>query len=131
MDDAAGAAVAAIDRGAPGVYNIVDDEPAPVSAWLPVLAEAVGAKPPRHVPVWIGRLAAGETLDGEGGYTVYGRLMRAEESLRAGALPIGLAHGVALLHPVAARDIIRWADVAIDATHEAVRMRREMERASW
>ena len=60
MDDAASAAIAAIDHGAPGVYNIVDDEPAPVSAWLPVLAEAVGAKPPRHVPVWLGRLAAGE-----------------------------------------------------------------------
>ena len=60
IDDAASAAVAALDHGAPGVYNIVDDEPAPVSAWLPVLAQAVGAKPPRHVPVWVGRLAAGE-----------------------------------------------------------------------
>ncbi len=54
------AAVLAIDRGAPGVYNIADDEPAPVSRWLPAFAEALGAKPPRHVPTWIGRLAAGE-----------------------------------------------------------------------
>jgi nucleoside-diphosphate-sugar epimerase len=60
MDDAARAAVAALGRGAPGAYNIVDDEPAPVAAWLPELAAAVGAKPPRHVPVWLGRLAAGE-----------------------------------------------------------------------
>jgi nucleoside-diphosphate-sugar epimerase len=60
MDDAAAAAVAAMERGAPGVYNVVDDQPAPVRKWLPALAEAVGAKPPRHVPVWLGRLAAGE-----------------------------------------------------------------------
>jgi nucleoside-diphosphate-sugar epimerase len=60
MDDAAGAALAAIDHGGRGVYNVVDDEPAPVSAWLPELADAVGAKPPRRVPVWVGRLAAGE-----------------------------------------------------------------------
>jgi nucleoside-diphosphate-sugar epimerase len=60
IDDAASAAIAAIDHGAPGVYNIVDDEPAPVSEWLPVLAEAVGAKPPQRVPVWLGRLAGGE-----------------------------------------------------------------------
>ncbi|MBS1880600.1 MAG: NAD(P)-dependent oxidoreductase [Actinobacteria bacterium] len=60
IDDAAGAAVAALERGGPGVYNIVDDRPAPVSAWLPALAEAVGASPPRHVPAWVGRIAAGE-----------------------------------------------------------------------
>src|SRR5919108_633123 len=60
MDDAASAAIAALGRGAPGVYNVADDEPAPVAAWLPDLAAAVGAKPPRHVPVWLGRLAAGE-----------------------------------------------------------------------
>ena len=54
IDDAASAAVAAIDHGAPGVYNIVDDEPAPVRVWLPELARVVGAKPPRHVPVWSG-----------------------------------------------------------------------------
>ena len=60
VDDAAAATVAALERGAPGVYNVADDEPAPVSEWLPYLAEAVGAKPPRRVPVWLGRLAAGE-----------------------------------------------------------------------
>jgi 2-alkyl-3-oxoalkanoate reductase len=60
IDDAAAATVAAIERGAPGVYNIVDDEPAPVSEWLPVLAAAVGAKPPRHIPAVLARVAIGE-----------------------------------------------------------------------
>jgi nucleoside-diphosphate-sugar epimerase len=60
IEDAASATVAALERGAPGVYNVVDDEPAPVSEWLPYLAEVLGAKPPRHLPVWIGRLAVGE-----------------------------------------------------------------------
>ena len=58
--DAAAATVAALDHGGPGVYNIVDDEPAPVSEWLPQLAAMLGAKPPHHVPAWIGRLATGE-----------------------------------------------------------------------
>jgi nucleoside-diphosphate-sugar epimerase len=62
VDDAAAATVCAIDRGAPGIYNIVDDDPAPASAWLPYAAEALGAKPPRRVPVWLGRLAAGDTV---------------------------------------------------------------------
>jgi nucleoside-diphosphate-sugar epimerase len=60
IDDVARATLAAIERGAPGVYNIVDDEPAPVAEWLPYLAAAVGAKPPRRVPVWVGRLVAGD-----------------------------------------------------------------------
>jgi 2-alkyl-3-oxoalkanoate reductase len=60
IEDAAGAVVAALERGAPGVYNVVDDEPAPVSEWLPELAQVIGAPPPRRVPVWLGRLAAGE-----------------------------------------------------------------------
>ena len=60
MDDAAAAAIAAIEHGRPGVYNVADDEPAPVANWLPDLAAVVGAKPPRHIPVWLGRLAAGE-----------------------------------------------------------------------
>jgi nucleoside-diphosphate-sugar epimerase len=54
------ATIAAIERATPGVYNIVDDEPAPVSVWLPEFAAAIGAKPPMHVPVWVGRLATGE-----------------------------------------------------------------------
>jgi nucleoside-diphosphate-sugar epimerase len=57
--DAAAATVAAIEGGAPGVYNIVDDDPAPVRDWLPALAAAVGAQPPRHIPAWLGRLVAG------------------------------------------------------------------------
>jgi nucleoside-diphosphate-sugar epimerase len=57
--DAAAATVAALERAAPGVYNIVDDDPAPVRDWLPYLAEVVGAERPRHVPVWVGYLAAG------------------------------------------------------------------------
>ena len=60
LDDAASAAVAAVERGKRGVYNVVDDQPAPVSEWLPYLAEAVGAKKPMHVPVWLGKIAAGE-----------------------------------------------------------------------
>ncbi|HEX2498585.1 MAG TPA: NAD(P)-dependent oxidoreductase [Actinomycetes bacterium] len=59
IQDAAAATVAAIEQAEPGLYNIVDDDPAPVSAWLPALAEAAGAKPPMRVPAWIGRLAAG------------------------------------------------------------------------
>jgi nucleoside-diphosphate-sugar epimerase len=60
IDDAASATVAAVERGTRGVYNVVDDEPAEASAWLPYLADVVGAQPPMHVPVWLGRLLAGE-----------------------------------------------------------------------
>ena len=60
IDDAAAATVAAVDHGQPGIYNIVDDEPASVREWLPVLASALDAKPPRRIPRWLGRLAAGE-----------------------------------------------------------------------
>ena len=60
LDDAAAATVAALQRGSRGVYNIVDDEPAPVSEWLPFLAQLVGAKAPLHIPIWLGRLAAGQ-----------------------------------------------------------------------
>jgi nucleoside-diphosphate-sugar epimerase len=60
IEDAAAATVAAIERGQPGVYNVVDDEPAPVREWLPVLASALGAKPPRRIPRWLSRLVAGE-----------------------------------------------------------------------
>ena len=60
LDDAASATVLALEQGARGVFNIVDDEPAPVSAWLPYLADCVGAKPPLRLPVWVARLAAGE-----------------------------------------------------------------------
>jgi nucleoside-diphosphate-sugar epimerase len=60
LEDAAAATVLAVERGAPGIYNVVDDDPAPVREWLPALAAALGAEPPRHVPRWLGRLAAGE-----------------------------------------------------------------------
>ena len=60
IDDAATATAAAIERGAPGIYNVADDEPATIAEFLPVLAEAIGADPPRRVPVWIARLLAGE-----------------------------------------------------------------------
>jgi nucleoside-diphosphate-sugar epimerase len=60
LDDAASATVLALEHDGPAIYNIVDDEPAPVREWLPVLAQALGAKPPRHVPRWLARLVAGE-----------------------------------------------------------------------
>ena len=62
IDDAAAATVAALEHGAPGVYNVVDDEPAPARDWLPVLAAAAGARPPRRIPRWLARIAAGEAV---------------------------------------------------------------------
>jgi nucleoside-diphosphate-sugar epimerase len=64
VDDAASATVLAVEQKARGVFNIVDDEPAPVSEWLPYLAECAGAKPPRRVPYWLARLLAGEMMAG-------------------------------------------------------------------
>jgi predicted homoserine dehydrogenase-like protein len=72
-------------------------------------------------------LAAGEILDGEGGYTVVGQLLPAADSLAAGALPLGLAHGCKLTRPLAAGALVRWADVVVDEANDAVRLRREME----
>jgi nucleoside-diphosphate-sugar epimerase len=60
LDDAAAATALALEHEGPAIYNIVDDDPAPVREWLPVLADALGAKPPRHVPRWLARLVAGE-----------------------------------------------------------------------
>jgi nucleoside-diphosphate-sugar epimerase len=60
IDDAAMAAIVAAEHGGHGVFNVVDDEPAPVAVWLPYLAEAVGARPPRRVPAWLARIVAGE-----------------------------------------------------------------------
>jgi nucleoside-diphosphate-sugar epimerase len=60
ITDAAAATVAAVERGAPGLYNVVDSDPAPVAEWLPYLARVAGAKPPLRVPAWLGRLLAGE-----------------------------------------------------------------------
>ena len=74
-------------------------------------------------------LAAGEVLDGEGGYTVWGRLMTAHDSLTLGGLPIGLAHGVALKRDIAAGAPVCWRDVALPDTFEALEARQAMERA--
>ena len=72
-------------------------------------------------------LQQGATLDGEGGFTVYGKLMPAAASLERGALPLGLAHGVKLLRDIAQGETVRWADVSLSPGNEAVRFRREME----
>ncbi len=74
-------------------------------------------------------LRAGERLDGEGGYMVYGRLMPAEASLAAGGLPIGLAHDLVLNRAVPAGQAVRWTDVVFDEGNAAIRFRREMETA--
>ena len=62
LEDAAAATVLALDAEGPAIYNITDDEPAPMRDWLPALAAALGAKPPYHVPGWAGRLFMGKTL---------------------------------------------------------------------
>jgi nucleoside-diphosphate-sugar epimerase len=64
LDDAASATVLAVEHKAKGLFNIVDDEPAPVSEWLPHLAKCAGAKPPRRIPAWLARLLAGEMVVG-------------------------------------------------------------------
>jgi predicted homoserine dehydrogenase-like protein len=74
-------------------------------------------------------LSPGEVLDGEGGYTVVGRLMPAADSLEQGCLPLGLAHGWKVQRPVAVGQPVRWSDVAVDQNNTAVRVRREMEAA--
>jgi len=72
-------------------------------------------------------LAAGELLDGEGGYTVWGKLLPAERSLRLGGLPLGLAHNIRLVRPVKKGQSLSWADVAIDTNTAAYKLRNEME----
>jgi predicted homoserine dehydrogenase-like protein len=74
-------------------------------------------------------LKPGEVLDGEGGYTVVGRLMPAADSLNRGCLPLGLAHGWKVTRAVSAGQTVGWADVAVDTSSTAVRVRREMEQA--
>ncbi|UCH75960.1 MAG: flagellar biosynthesis protein FlgA [Rhodospirillales bacterium] len=102
-----------------------------------VASAAVRGEPTGTPQTWNGdvvavakrALAAGETLDGEGGSTVWGRLMPAADSLALGGLPIGLSHDVRLKNPIAVGQPVRWQDVAIDETSAAVRVRREMEAA--
>jgi predicted homoserine dehydrogenase-like protein len=72
-------------------------------------------------------LREGETLDGEGGFTVFGKLMPAAASVTLGGLPLGLAHRVKLVRPVASGQAVKWTDVAFDASDAAVRFRRQME----
>jgi predicted homoserine dehydrogenase-like protein len=74
-------------------------------------------------------LKAGETLDGEGGCTVWGKLLPAEKSLALGGLPLGLAHGAKVVRPVKAGQALSWSDVAVDASLPALALRREMETA--
>jgi predicted homoserine dehydrogenase-like protein len=73
-------------------------------------------------------LERGESLDGEGGFTVYGKLLPAADSLAMGGLPIGLAQGVTLTRPVAAGEPLRWSDVDVDGESEALAARKTMER---
>jgi predicted homoserine dehydrogenase-like protein len=104
---------------------------------ISVASVGLRAEPTGQAIAWHGdvvatakrNLAAGETLDGEGGYTVYGKLMPAADSLRQGGLPLGLAHGVRLERAVGAHQQVRWGDVAVDESGDAVRFRRAMETA--
>ena len=72
-------------------------------------------------------MSVGDRLDGEGGYTVYGKLVPAETSLQMGALPIGLAHNLRLTKNVSEGDVVKWNDVEFDSGNEAIGFRLEME----
>ncbi|MCB1536610.1 MAG: Gfo/Idh/MocA family oxidoreductase [Rhodoblastus sp.] len=104
---------------------------------ISILSAALRGEPTGQSRVFAGDAVAtakralkrGETLDGEGGYTVYGKLSPAQRSLREDALPIGLAHHVTLVRDVPDGAVVRWADVAIDEGAQHVAIRREMERA--
>ena len=106
---------------------------------ISVLNAALRGEPTGSCRAWRGdavavakrALKAGETLDGEGGYTVYAKLIPAAQSLQRGALPIGLAHHVKLTRDVAGGEILTAADVALDENEDAVRIRREMERDAY
>jgi predicted homoserine dehydrogenase-like protein len=103
---------------------------------ISVLNAALRGEPTGSCRAWRGdavavakrSLKAGEMLDGEGGYTVYAKLIPAARSVERGALPIGLAHHLKLERDVAAGETLTSADVALDAAQEPVRIRREMER---
>jgi len=74
-------------------------------------------------------LAPGDMLDGEGGYTVWGKLLPADTSVRLGGLPLGLAHDVKVIRPVKKGQSLCWSDVAMDTTTRAYAIRKEMENA--
>jgi len=102
---------------------------------ISVLNAALRNEPTGSTKEWRGDVAtvakralkAGEMLDGEGGYTVYGKLVPAARSLAEGALPLGLAHKVKLLNDIPAGGLVRWNDVAVDNEAQAVKVRREAE----
>jgi 2-alkyl-3-oxoalkanoate reductase len=103
VTDAAAATVAAVQAGSAGIYNVVDDEPAPVAEWLPVVARAVGAKPPLRLPGWLGRLAAGDA--GLSMMTQVRGSSNAKAKRELGWQPIwptwrdGFAHGMTRAYP--------------------------------
>lgn len=111
-------------------YHLIGLELGITVASMGVRAESTGAPICWHGDVVATAkrdLAAGEVLDGEGGFTVYGKLFPASESIALGGLPLGLAHGVKLIKPVKAGQAVSWSDVAFDASSTAVKFRREME----
>jgi len=112
-------------------YHLIGLELGITVASIGVRAEATGSPICWHGDVVATAkrdLVAGEVLDGEGGFTVYGKLFPAQESIALGGLPLGLAHGVKLINPVKAGQAVSWSDVAFDANSTAVKIRREMER---
>jgi len=104
---------------------------------ISVASVALRKEPTGAATGWLGDVVAvaktnlheGRLLDGEGGFTVWGKLMPASESVAIGGLPIGLAHGVKLKRQIAAGEVIRWTDVDFNASDPTVRFRREMEQA--
>jgi predicted homoserine dehydrogenase-like protein len=102
---------------------------------ISILSAALRSEPTGRATGWAADVAAvakrdlraGELLDGEGGFTVWGRLMPAADSVAAGALPMGLAHGVELCRDVAAGQVVRWADVTVKEERAAHRLRRQLE----
>ena len=111
-------------------YHLIGLELGMSVASVMIRGEATGA-----TQAWNGDVVAtakrdlkvGEVLDGEGGFTVYGKLMPAKDSLALGGLPIGLAHRLPLKRAIAAGKPVSWSDVDFDLNHEAIRVRREME----
>ncbi len=111
-------------------YHLIGLELGITVASIGLRGEATGAPRGWHADVVATAkraLKAGERLDGEGGYTVYGRLMPAADSRAIDGLPLGLARGVALVRDVATGEALRWSDVRFDAGDDAVRVRREMQ----
>ena len=105
----------ALRLGAPGVKIIIGSRDAD--------------KAKKAVETLRPQLRAGEMLDGEGGYTVWGKLMPASKGLSVGALPIGLAHRVKLKNDVAHGAVVRWNDVEVDANSDTIQTRKAMETA--